>query len=98
MENNIDFPDWKIIETFAPGLGIALAEVENLPKIVYLVDNKVFKSKRSLIRNVNFGNLSKTGVSARFQSSKFPNWKSMLREEFIQMKNENLEIDFEFMW
>lgn len=98
LENNIDFPDWKIIETFAPGLGIALAEVENLPKIVYLVDNKVFKSKRSLIRNVDFGNLSKTGVSARFQSSKFPNWKSMLREEFIQMKNENPEIDFEFMW
>lgn len=70
----------------------------DLPAILYLVGNKVFKSKRSIIGLPEFGNLSKSGVNARFNSPSFSDWRCVKLEEFQQMMETNGNQYFKFMW
>jgi len=89
LNDNEKYPEWKYVDSKLN------SNLSQLPKILYLVGNKVFKSKRSLIGLKDFGNLSKGAVDNRFTSPNFPDWQSILVEEFLE-KSKNQ--DFELMW
>ncbi len=66
-----------------------------MPRVVYVVGNKVFKSKRSIIGLNEFGNLSKSAIDNRFKSVNFPEWQQLTLEDFLEKQKNGI---FEFMW
>ena len=91
VNDDENFPDWQFVEE-------NFGEFSDLPRIVYLVQNKVFKSKRSVCRDPAFSTLSRTAVENRFKSANFPEWQLKTKEEFFQLKKSNPLIVYEFMW
>lgn len=66
VNDNENFQDWQFVQE-------DFGEFSDLPPIVYLVQNKVFKSKRSVSRDPAFSTLSRTAAENRFKSTNFQN-------------------------
>jgi group I intron endonuclease len=91
VNDNENFPDWQFVyEDFG--------QFSDLPQRVYLVQNKVFNSKRSVSRHPDFLSLSRTAVVNRFNSINFPDWQEKTKVEFLQLKKSNPFVVYEFMW
>lgn len=91
VNDNENFPDWQFVQE-------DFSEFSDLPPRVYLVQNKVFKSKRSVSRHPDFRTLSRTAAENRFKSKNFPEWQLKTKDEFIQLIKSNPLMVYEFMW
>lgn len=91
INDNENFSDWQLVEE-------PLDQFFGIPEKVYLIHNKVFKSQRSILRHPDFQMLSRSGINNRLKSKNFPEWQVKTRQEFLQLKEENPLIVFEFMW
>lgn len=89
LDDNQNYPEWQYFNKKTE------TQFADFPNQLYLISNKVFKSQRSIAGLKEFGNLSPPGVTNRFKSNKFPDWRSVKLEEFIELsKNQN----FIIMW
>lgn len=100
LNDNVNYSEW---EYYTGGLGthsdsnLNSTGLLSMPKVVYVVGNKVFKSKRSIIGLDEFGKLSKSAIDNRFKSVNFPEWQQFRFEDFLK-KQKNVGNIFEFMW
>lgn len=91
VNDDENFPDWQFIQK-------VFEEFSDLPEKVYLVQNKVFNSQRSICRHPDFELLSRTAIQNRLNSKNFPEWRGITKQEFIELQQKNPLIVFEFMW
>jgi hypothetical protein len=75
IKDNLNYPEWQYAEGET-----GFETRRDLSDTLFLVGNKVFKSKRSLIRLEQFDNLSKSAVDNRFKSHSFPEWHLLKRK------------------
>jgi hypothetical protein len=90
IKDNLNYPEWQYAEGET-----GFETMGDLPDTLFLVGNKVFKSKRSLIRLEQFDTLSKSAVDNRFKSHSFPEWRSIKKDEFMKLVENQV---FVFMW